>query len=151
MMERLSIFLIQFINLHSCLNDLLILNCLIIHYKIHKLIKIRKYFDDIWIECLNLHCGLFFFCLNLHWEFFCCNNLPWGLYFCFFFPHHNFLKHFLIQILLCILLFFVRIFTRQSFFSNLLVFSLQSIFSNLLVFSLQSFFSNLLVFSHIIF
>jgi len=116
MMERLSIFLIQFINFHSCLNDLRILNCLIIHYKIHKLIKIRKYFDDIWIECPILHCGLFIFCLIL-----------------FFFIHHNFLKHFLIQILLCILLFFVLIFTRQSFFkitrshtfyivSNLLVF-----------------------------
>ena len=139
-MERLSIFLIQFINLHSCLNDLLTLNCLIIHYKIHKLIKIRKYFDDIWIECLNLPCGLFF-CINL------LHCLRYSLLFSlryillyildilfkffffflrgrFFFPHHNFLKHFLIHIKLCILLFFVLIFTRQNFFSNLLVFSL---------------------------
>ena len=141
-MERFSIMVIQFINLNSCLNDLLTLSCLIIHNKIHKLIKIRKYFHGIWIECPKIRWysiprGLFF-CINLlHclrysllysldrfnfflFPFFLLKFFLGGRYF----PHHNFLEHFLIHIKLCILLFFVLIFTRQSFFSNLLVFSL---------------------------
>ena len=153
-MERLSIVWIQFINLHSCLNDLLTLNCLIIHYKIHKLIKIWKYFDDIWIECIKIRwlfllCG-FFFCIillpclryMLLFSFLFTFLLSYLFLFIFgdrfYLPYHNFLKHFLIQIKLCILLFFVLIFTRQSFFKIIWSYTnyIEFFISNLLVFSL---------------
>ena len=116
MIKRFSIILIQFINLHSCLNDLLTLYCLIIHNKIHKLIKIRKYFHGIWIECLkirwySLPYGLFF-CINLlhclrysllysldRFNFFLFPFFPLKFFLGGrFFPHHNFLKHFLIVV-----------------------------------------------------